>query len=350
MTKLWWGHGVLFRKKKSSFYNIVLEKRKNKQEGFWARKLMFATHVVKDAEKWVVLSGVHQSMTENWNPQLFIFGCYLCVAKSWMPCLHLPPSPKPQKPQPNRHVPSHPSKTVLLFEVTVPLVVGRSLVYLFILVPIARTPASHAACFCAWPNAVNISQGGECAERARTAEPPPAAAPGAEERPAAGEDTGSKQTCSPAVWFALAVPVCGCLDMMCACDVSLLPILVQSLDLAGTIAQIVGVEPGKSLREEVPFVLNSSVLCSAGFFLTAIIKWWSRSLHCITFNVETEKAQSPEIHRKEKCVSHGNLKTRICWKQSEWTQRSSQCWSVLLSEKQLCNVWTHISLTLSCTV
>lgn len=129
MTKLRW---VLFRRKKSSFYNIVLAKRKSKQEGFWARKLMFATDVAKDAEKWVLLSGMHQSMTENWNLQLFIFGCYLCVAKSWMPWLHLPPSPKPQKPQPNRHVPSHPSKTVLLFEVTVPLVVGRSLVYLFI--------------------------------------------------------------------------------------------------------------------------------------------------------------------------------------------------------------------------
>lgn len=44
-------------------------------------------------------------------------------------------------------------------------------------------------------------------------------------------------------------------------------ILVQSLDLAKTIAQIVAVKPDKSLREEVPFVLNSSILSSAGFFL-----------------------------------------------------------------------------------
>lgn len=129
----------------------------------------------------------------------------------------------PRKPQPNRHVPSHPSKTVLLFEVTVPLVVGQSIVYLFTLVPIARTPPSYAACFCAWPNAVNISQGGERAERARTAEPPSAAAPGAEERPTAGEDTGSKQTSSAAVGFALAFLGCGCLDTMDGCDVSLLP-------------------------------------------------------------------------------------------------------------------------------
>lgn len=210
-------------RKKVAFTTLSLEKGKTNKKAFELGSWCVAAHVAKDAEKWVLLSGMHQSMTENWNLQLFISGCYLCVAKSWMPWLHLPPSPKPQKPQPNRHVPSHPSKTVLLFEVTVPLVVGRSLVYLFILVPIARTPASHAACFCAWPNAVNISQGGERAERARTAEPPSAAAPWAEERPAAGEDTGSKQTCSPAVWLGLAFPVSGCLDMMCACDVSLLP-------------------------------------------------------------------------------------------------------------------------------
>lgn len=56
---------------------------------------------------------------------------------------------------------------------------------------------------------------------------------------------------------------------MCGCDVFLLSnvcYLVQSLDLAGTIAQIRGVKPGKSLREEVPFVVNSSVLSFAGFF------------------------------------------------------------------------------------
>lgn len=163
---------------------------------------------------------MHQSMTENWNLQLFIFGCYLCVAKSWIPWLHLPPFPKPRKPQPNRHVPSHPSKIVLLFEVTVPLVVGGSLVYLFTLVPIARTPTSYAACFCAWPNAVTIWQGGKCAERARTAEPPPAAAPGAEERPEAGEDTAVMNKPPLLLWDLVWLFLYGavwtwCVDGMC---------------------------------------------------------------------------------------------------------------------------------------
>lgn len=86
----------------------------------------------------------------------------------------------------------------------------------------------------------------------------------------------NEQTSSPALGFGLAFLVWGCLDMMCGWDVSPLPnfgMLGQFLDLAGTIAQIVGVKPGKSLREEVPFVFNSPVLSSAGFFLITIIKF-----------------------------------------------------------------------------
>lgn len=99
------------------------------------------------------------------------------------------------------------------------------------------------------------------------------------------------------VWLFLYVAVCTQnVDAMCPFYL-IFAILVQSLDLAGTIAQIVAVKPDKSLREEVPFVLNSSILSSAGFFL--VIKWWSHNLHCITFSVETEKAQSPEVHMKE---------------------------------------------------
>lgn len=76
-------------------------------------------------------------------------------------------------------------------------------------------------------------------------------------------------------------------------------ILVQSVELAGTTARAVAARPDKSLREEVYLVLNSPIFSSVGFFFFFLIKQWSHNLHCITFSVETEKTQTPEVHTKE---------------------------------------------------
>lgn len=150
VMRLW----SLFGRKKNSFYNIVLEK-----EGFWARKLIFLPLLMKPTWQRMQRSECCSvGCINQWLKTEICSYLYLDATCAW-------PSPEchdstshpflsPRSHNP-RDMSPHPSKTVLLFEVTVPLVVGW-FIYLFILVKIARTPTSYTGCLCACPNAVNI--------------------------------------------------------------------------------------------------------------------------------------------------------------------------------------------------